>query len=388
MKNNKAFNNIFDECLERLLRGESIEDCLRSYPEYASELEPLLRTAMSVSKAVDIKPRPVFRAKAREEIHAVFREMEEKRSFSLFGLRSWWATAVATFMAVILLGSGGTVVAASNSMPDAVLYPVKIAVEDVQIALTPSTLGKAKLYAKFADRRVEEMIYTVGINNPQKVELVAQRLDDNLISVANLAGIPFSKEDKLPKAESIPVPRIMLAPPETETQTPPVGAAPRMMKVPETTEAAPAEKQAEPEYHVAQKERTQVTAVAPEKPEADDELPASPKAEPSASVAVGGGTESTKELSPEEKKQVKIIEVLANQTTNNSERLRKALENAPDSVKPILIRAINKSEALYNKAIKNIEEKNIRNVDIEGKMDNSKKPDKKVVDNNAVGGRD
>ena len=46
MENNKQFNTILDECLERLLTGqETVEQCLQRYPEYATELEPLLRTA-------------------------------------------------------------------------------------------------------------------------------------------------------------------------------------------------------------------------------------------------------------------------------------------------------------------------------------------------------
>ena len=47
MGNNKQFNNIFNECLEHLLTGqETIEQCLQRYPEYATELEPLLRTVV------------------------------------------------------------------------------------------------------------------------------------------------------------------------------------------------------------------------------------------------------------------------------------------------------------------------------------------------------
>jgi hypothetical protein len=41
---NKEFDNIFNECMERLLAGgETIEQCLQRYPAYAKELEPLLR---------------------------------------------------------------------------------------------------------------------------------------------------------------------------------------------------------------------------------------------------------------------------------------------------------------------------------------------------------
>ena len=51
MKANNELNNILDECLEKVLSGESIEQCLQAYPEQAAELEPLLQTALAVSQA-------------------------------------------------------------------------------------------------------------------------------------------------------------------------------------------------------------------------------------------------------------------------------------------------------------------------------------------------
>ena len=72
MGNNKQFNNILDECLERLLTGqETVEQCLQRYPEYAAELEPLLRTAALMKKAVEVKPSADFRAKARYQMQLI-----------------------------------------------------------------------------------------------------------------------------------------------------------------------------------------------------------------------------------------------------------------------------------------------------------------------------
>ena len=42
MRKEREFNNILDECLERVINGETIEQCLASHPEYAAEIEPLL----------------------------------------------------------------------------------------------------------------------------------------------------------------------------------------------------------------------------------------------------------------------------------------------------------------------------------------------------------
>ena len=41
----ESFENILDDCLERLQAGESIESCLERYPKAADRLESLLRVA-------------------------------------------------------------------------------------------------------------------------------------------------------------------------------------------------------------------------------------------------------------------------------------------------------------------------------------------------------
>ena len=150
MKKTKEFDNILNECLERVLtKGETIEQCLASYPAYAAELEPLLQTSLVTKKALAIKPRPEFRERARHQFRSALQEMEQERErrFFLFNWQPRWATAIIAVL-VLLLASGGTVAAAGNSMPDEPLYQVKLATEAVRLTLTPSALGKAELYAK------------------------------------------------------------------------------------------------------------------------------------------------------------------------------------------------------------------------------------------------
>ena len=75
MKRGKEFDNILDECLERLLvEGEAVEQCLDSFPEDAAELEPLLRTAMVVNKAVAVQPDLEFKARARYQFQSLLEE--------------------------------------------------------------------------------------------------------------------------------------------------------------------------------------------------------------------------------------------------------------------------------------------------------------------------
>ncbi|TET16523.1 MAG: hypothetical protein E3J75_04920 [Dehalococcoidia bacterium] len=209
MKKNSEFENILDECLERLAKGEGVEQCLQSYPEQAAQLEPLLRTAQVVRKASAILPRSEFKARARYEFRSAI-QTATKRRLPLFGLRPRRVMAV-MIVSILLLAGGGTAAAASNSMPDSPLYPVKLATEQVQLTLTPSDMGKARLCAMLADRRVAEIIYMASKGNAQQVDVVAQRLDKRLALLARLVSV---EKLEVPAVESVPgAPTEELAPP-------------------------------------------------------------------------------------------------------------------------------------------------------------------------------
>ena len=183
---NSEFENILDECLDRLASGETLEQCLQSYPEQAAQLEPLLQMAQAVTKASAILPRAEFKARARYEFRSALQAEATKRRQPLFRLRRW--SVALMVVSILLLAGGGTAAAASNSMPDSPLYPVKLAAEQVQLTLTPSDIGKARLCAVLADRRVAEIICMADKGDAQQVELATQRLDERLGMLAELAS--------------------------------------------------------------------------------------------------------------------------------------------------------------------------------------------------------
>ncbi len=51
---------IIDECLARIARGESSEQCLSDYPEKRQELEPLLKTALVLLSVPRVSPSDQF----------------------------------------------------------------------------------------------------------------------------------------------------------------------------------------------------------------------------------------------------------------------------------------------------------------------------------------
>lgn len=200
MKNQAdRLNNIFDECLDRVLKGEGIEVCLKDYPEFASELEPLLKTSLAVKQASSVKPREEFRARARYEFREVVAEKAQRKTRPAFGFLPRWATVVAVVLAVVLAGSG-TVYAASGSMPDSPLYPVKLASEQARMMLPGSNEKKAEAYADYMDRRISEIVYLAGKGDQKRMAIMVKRLDRRLITLAAMTqAVNVSKADEAAK---------------------------------------------------------------------------------------------------------------------------------------------------------------------------------------------
>ncbi|MFC1988895.1 FecR domain-containing protein, partial [Chloroflexota bacterium] len=59
---------ILDDCLERVEKGESIEACLTEYPDTREKLEPLLKTALSISLIPKVQPSPEFVTQSRIQL--------------------------------------------------------------------------------------------------------------------------------------------------------------------------------------------------------------------------------------------------------------------------------------------------------------------------------
>jgi hypothetical protein len=302
--NNKEFDNILNECLERLLvEGESLEQCLARYPEQAAELKPLLETALAAREASAIQPRPDFRARARYEFNSALKETAAVRSRTSWGWFPRWATVAAVVLVLVLAG-GGTFAAADSSMPDSPLYSVKLATEQVRLTLTPSQMGKAGLYAQLADRRVAEIAYMANKGDTRQVELITQRLDRHLalLTVAVLAQ----------RGGQAPA---LMAPPE-EAGAPPETTPPATYEPPpSTTEALPG-----------------------------------PELAPQPGKDWGGSGDSARNVN-----QAQLRDTLLSDAARNQSVLQQALDEGPESTREALRRALAVSEDGYEEALEALE---------------------------------
>ncbi|MBN1176083.1 MAG: hypothetical protein JXA51_00235 [Dehalococcoidales bacterium] len=253
MSKNNDFDNILNECLERLISGETVEACLSSYHEHADELEPLLRTITDAREAAAIEPRPDFRERASRDFQAAIRDMEPARGQGFFAVFPRWATVV-TAVVIVLLAATGTAYASLGSLPEESLYQVKLATESVRLAFTPSDMGKAELYAEFADERVNEIIRMADKGKIEQVEEATERMNDQLIAMASLvstvekgeaqmqiatyeAAEPAPAMAPVPAPSPEPEPAPMPAPVQEEAPAPVIETPPKAADEPVTLSA-------------------------------------------------------------------------------------------------------------------------------------------------------
>jgi len=187
----ERLENILNECIDHVLQGESVEQCLARYPEQARELEPLLRTAAGAREAADVEPRPEFKAQVRYQIQSRLSAKEQTAEHKRMPVLGWvprWAMVVAAILLVVVLAGGSTVAASSDSLPGDTLYPVKTATERVQMLFTFSDVAKAKLQAKFAGRRVQEMARLAERGDTESLGGLAVRFEEHLARIEGLAA--------------------------------------------------------------------------------------------------------------------------------------------------------------------------------------------------------
>ncbi len=181
--------DILNDCLERIFRGESIEDCLASYPEEASELEPLLRTGLSLAQeSAAISPSPELKASALSLLQARLYAREEEARVKVPLWRMRWVRAVASVAIVLSVGIG-TVAAAANALPDETLYPLKLTVEQARVSLARSNVSRAELHLQFAEERVYEITLMAGEGKDEQIPGLVERFSSQLgEAVSNAQG--------------------------------------------------------------------------------------------------------------------------------------------------------------------------------------------------------
>jgi RNA polymerase sigma factor (sigma-70 family) len=196
---NPDFDAVLSECLDRLHMGTDIQTCLARYPQYATELHPLLQLADKIHEV--ITPIPAGRARIAGRL-GMLQALAEKRNQQFatapgssrratssvarltrrkpLNMQLAWrlAFAVAT---VAILATGGAVAASTASLPGDVFYPVKLASQQAQMALTFDAGTRSQLEEQFHLQQRQDIQIAARLGRQATVELggVLEQMDDN-----------------------------------------------------------------------------------------------------------------------------------------------------------------------------------------------------------------
>ncbi len=135
-------HDALDAALDRVVRGE---------PAHAPEgLEPLLQTARAARKAFAVEV-PDEVASAHIATLTGVATLERRRPRHRVAL-----VLIAAAITAILLG-GAAVSASASALPGEILYPVKRAVERIELIIHHDPASQTRLHLQFAQRRLTEL---------------------------------------------------------------------------------------------------------------------------------------------------------------------------------------------------------------------------------------
>lgn len=187
----KTILEAFEESWSAILRNEPWEEGLSDRPDLVEDLRPLLRIG-SAARNDWARPVPVGsqeRSRAR-----LLRETARLKPVSATHVpRGRWFPRMARAAAAVLLafavGGIGLVSASARALPGDRLYPVKRAVEGIQIGLAFNQQSRLSLASQYEHRRVDEIKSLLSQARQSRVEFegMVQRISGNLWEVE---GVP------------------------------------------------------------------------------------------------------------------------------------------------------------------------------------------------------
>lgn len=176
------------DCIELLRQGISLDECLARYPEYAQDLEPLLRTALTAQSQLTPGMPPTVRRRIRARVLAKWgrRHLPRQQRWSLpVFVPRWAAVAVSVVLAIVLSGVG-TVAASGGAVPGEPLYPVKEIREEAQLWFARSPEAKVATYSRLVKERVGELRELAAKGRTDSSPIALARLEAHVAGASQL----------------------------------------------------------------------------------------------------------------------------------------------------------------------------------------------------------
>ena len=205
----QSFDAALDKCLAWLRAGVDVATCLERYPEYADDLRPLLELGSDLRRTSTPLPSAEARAAGKQRMLAALSKKRTRplgatgwgraapwlrRALTSGGLRPSWQLAVVLLVAVLVMGTGVTVAASTNSLPGDALYPVKLASQRAQLVLTLNPAHRQRLEDDLRGQRLQDVKTVLAAGRRANVEFEGD-LEEMQDGVWRVSGLPATVQD-------------------------------------------------------------------------------------------------------------------------------------------------------------------------------------------------
>lgn len=174
--------NVLNDCIDRLSSGQTIQDCLRLYPNYAQELAVLLEAGRLAQRA-RYRTAEVALAQQRQR-YKVEQAVANFQPQPVAAPRGGLLTLV-RLAAVLLVVLGAVGIVAQNSLPGDTLYGVKRLTENVRLTVSGNS---SELQQQWDTRRVSEVQQLLSLRREQAVTFRGQ-VESAQAAVWQVAGV-------------------------------------------------------------------------------------------------------------------------------------------------------------------------------------------------------
>jgi len=149
----QGFQRTLEECLRRLFNDNifTVDECLLLYPEYASQLSPLLETALFLNLGRAVEPLPTFTAYTRSAMTQYMQSHPRQRQVVIPVIRRTTLTFAVLVVALFVTGTTH----AQSALPGDTFYTWKRTSEQVWRAISPDPVATDIV---LSERRLNEWI--------------------------------------------------------------------------------------------------------------------------------------------------------------------------------------------------------------------------------------
>ena len=150
-----TFEEVLNDCLERMRRGESLPACLARFPQHAADLGPLLQVGQMLRTAPPALSAEAF-SRGRIDLRdaalaASSAGRGQQLSDALRGLAIPLGLAAAALVVIFVIG------AAWNSAPGDALFPLRRSALTAVVRLSPDPAFRAGQHLQLAEQRLAEL---------------------------------------------------------------------------------------------------------------------------------------------------------------------------------------------------------------------------------------